>query len=473
MMSTLIDTRWDSNVRPLFSDLVQVLDPDSFLNRLYSARLVTKGEYNHLLSMSSREDKSRELLNDILPRKGPNSYDRFVAILRETEGQEHVAKALEGLSAPLDSSSRVITVSSGNQRYQRFTAKRHRAAFQSQSMLSMNNEIETGSERFVPRHTKEDFVSLKSLDNVVKSYAAEEKQHWMPELLWWLCRHGMYTLCTEALEKESSKTLDQGKMAGVTCIHMMVHWGHTHLIPLFHEHGFDLNYGDENSLSPLFWCYASDNKSTAEAAQCAKILRRHGANEEEATPYAGINELVHELIRDPNKASDSCAETQDTLQLLEKKEEDTGKLKKDLKFLKNYWLWKFSRKEDPESVEFCKRLLEEKGANPNACMYVTSAFHRTARFGNKNLLTYLLENPKFSTAVNRADKLDWTSLHNAALFGEKDCAELLLLNYADPDIESRDGMAIDIAREYNRKNVVKLLEDWQEDVAPRTKRPKS
>ena len=94
MMSTLIDTRWDSNVRPLFSDLVQVLDPDSFLNRLYSARLVTKGEYNHLLSMSSREDKSRELLNDILPRKGPNSYDRFVAILRETEGQEHVAKAL-------------------------------------------------------------------------------------------------------------------------------------------------------------------------------------------------------------------------------------------------------------------------------------------------------------------------------------------------------------------------------------------
>ena len=103
--------------------------------------------------MSSRENRSRKLLSNILPRKGMNSYDRFVAILRETEGQEHVAKALgermrnnvndgistytfllEGLSAPLDSSSRV-TVSSGNQRYQRVTAKRYRAAFQSQSMV--------------------------------------------------------------------------------------------------------------------------------------------------------------------------------------------------------------------------------------------------------------------------------------------------------------------------------------------------
>ncbi|XP_065843203.1 poly [ADP-ribose] polymerase tankyrase-like [Oscarella lobularis] len=303
----------------------------------------------------------------------------------------------------------------------------------------------------------------------------------MKEFLWWFCRHGMDTLCTEVLEKESSKTLDQGKMAGVTCIHMMVHWGHSHLIPLFHERGFDLNYGDENSLSPLFWCHASDNRSNAEAAQCSDTLRRHGANEERATPYAETNKLVHELIRDPNKArfklfSDSDADVLDTLRLLEEKEKDTGMLKADLKFWKNYWLWKFSRKEDPESVEFCKFLLEEKGADPNVFIYITSAFHRTARFGNKNLLRYLLESPEFSTPVNGADKLGWTSLHNAALFGEKKCAELLLLNGADLHIESRDGMAIDIARKYNRTKVVKLLEDGQHEsykVAPRTKLPKS
>ena len=147
-------------------------------------------------------------------------------------------------------------------------------------------------------------------------------------------------------------------------------------------------------------------------------------------------------------------------------------LKADLKFWKNYWLWKFSRREEKDSVNLCKFLLEEKGADPNVCMYVTSACHRTARFGNEILLPSLLENPKFSIPVDGVDKLGWTSLHNAALFGEKDCAKLLLQNGADPYIESPDGLAIDIARKYNRTNVVKLLEDWQEDVAPRTKLPK-
>ena len=44
--------------------------------------------------MSSREEKSRLLLSDILPRKGETSYDQFVTIVRETEGQKHVVKVL-------------------------------------------------------------------------------------------------------------------------------------------------------------------------------------------------------------------------------------------------------------------------------------------------------------------------------------------------------------------------------------------
>ena len=44
--------------------------------------------------MSSREEKSRLLLSDVLPRKGETSYDQFVTILRETEGQKHVFKVL-------------------------------------------------------------------------------------------------------------------------------------------------------------------------------------------------------------------------------------------------------------------------------------------------------------------------------------------------------------------------------------------
>ncbi|XP_065840205.1 uncharacterized protein [Oscarella lobularis] len=46
--------------------------------------------------MSSREEKSRLLLSDILPRKGETSYDQFVTIVRETEGQKHVVKVLGG-----------------------------------------------------------------------------------------------------------------------------------------------------------------------------------------------------------------------------------------------------------------------------------------------------------------------------------------------------------------------------------------
>ena len=93
-MSSLIDKRWESIVRDQFDDLVQVLDPDSFLDRLFRKKLVTKEEYSRLRSMSSREEKSRALLSDILPRKGKKSYDQFVTIVRETEGQEDVAEVL-------------------------------------------------------------------------------------------------------------------------------------------------------------------------------------------------------------------------------------------------------------------------------------------------------------------------------------------------------------------------------------------
>ena len=44
--------------------------------------------------MTSREEKSRALLSDILPRKGKKSYDQFVTIVRETEGQKDVAEVL-------------------------------------------------------------------------------------------------------------------------------------------------------------------------------------------------------------------------------------------------------------------------------------------------------------------------------------------------------------------------------------------
>ena len=93
-MSSLIDKRWESIVRPQFDDLVRVLNPISFLDRLYREKLVDNEEYQLLLTISPSQGQSRKLLSEILPRKGPTSYNRFMKILRETEGQEHVVKAL-------------------------------------------------------------------------------------------------------------------------------------------------------------------------------------------------------------------------------------------------------------------------------------------------------------------------------------------------------------------------------------------
>ncbi|XP_065836068.1 uncharacterized protein [Oscarella lobularis] len=94
--SSLVDRRWESVVRPLLIDLASVLDPDSFLHQLFRKRLITKEEYHRLHSMTSRKEKSLALLSDILPRKGPKSYDDFVSVLRATEGQEHVFAVLGG-----------------------------------------------------------------------------------------------------------------------------------------------------------------------------------------------------------------------------------------------------------------------------------------------------------------------------------------------------------------------------------------
>ena len=90
-----MDDRWRTRVQARLPALVQVLDPMALHDRLYAASLVSKEEYDWLCDRStSREDKSRRLLVDILPRKGRTSYEKFVSLIGQTEGQSHIISAI-------------------------------------------------------------------------------------------------------------------------------------------------------------------------------------------------------------------------------------------------------------------------------------------------------------------------------------------------------------------------------------------
>ncbi|XP_065845635.1 uncharacterized protein [Oscarella lobularis] len=90
-----MDERWRTRVQARLPALVQVLDPMALHDRLYAASLVSKEEYDWLCDRStSREDKSRRLLVDILPRKGRTSYEKFVSLIGQTEGQSHIISAI-------------------------------------------------------------------------------------------------------------------------------------------------------------------------------------------------------------------------------------------------------------------------------------------------------------------------------------------------------------------------------------------
>ena len=82
---------------PILPDLIEILIPLALISRLLASALITVQEFERL-SLPSIDDQKRSetLLVSILPRKGPDSFDRYLNVLKETEGQEHVARKLIG-----------------------------------------------------------------------------------------------------------------------------------------------------------------------------------------------------------------------------------------------------------------------------------------------------------------------------------------------------------------------------------------
>ena len=82
---------------PILPDLIEILMPLALISRLLAAALITVQEFERLrLPSIDDQTRSETLLVSILPRKGPDSFDRFLNVLKETEGQEHVAQKIIG-----------------------------------------------------------------------------------------------------------------------------------------------------------------------------------------------------------------------------------------------------------------------------------------------------------------------------------------------------------------------------------------
>ena len=88
---------WPPRDHPLFEELVCKMRPSILLDRLYSALLVNREEYNSLKAIPTEEKKSRKLLHDLLPRISPvmETFHQLCDILKRTEGQIELAELLE------------------------------------------------------------------------------------------------------------------------------------------------------------------------------------------------------------------------------------------------------------------------------------------------------------------------------------------------------------------------------------------
>eukprot|EP00118_Oscarella_pearsei_P012358 m.90545 g.90545 ORF g.90545 m.90545 type:complete len:239 (+) comp36653_c0_seq3:33-749(+) len=88
----MTDPRWDRIVLPRLHLLVRVIDAQGeLLDRLTAMGLVTRDEWERLrLPSTTKIEKARDLLMDVLPRKHRSAYDEFIAALKETKGQQHV-----------------------------------------------------------------------------------------------------------------------------------------------------------------------------------------------------------------------------------------------------------------------------------------------------------------------------------------------------------------------------------------------
>ena len=74
--------------------LVQDLDATQLLNYLFQENCLSESDVDNIKVQTTPRAKAEKLL-DILPRRGPQSFDVFCRALANTDGQSHLVDLLK------------------------------------------------------------------------------------------------------------------------------------------------------------------------------------------------------------------------------------------------------------------------------------------------------------------------------------------------------------------------------------------
>ena len=91
---TAMDIRWKKIARPKLMELRDAFRADdSIIDLLFSKFLINEEDRQKLRQLTNQERVSM-LITEILPSKGPQSFDRFLSALRDAEGFSHIVELL-------------------------------------------------------------------------------------------------------------------------------------------------------------------------------------------------------------------------------------------------------------------------------------------------------------------------------------------------------------------------------------------
>lgn len=130
--------------------IVEILRPSLMLDRLRANSLINYAEHNGLIGLSTEFERSRKLLDEVLPVKGPGSLDEFCRAVGNVEGQQHVANEVilaypELSRGGADDSSRAAD--SSHEWHRRVQAARRRSRMRRKTMRSKLSVPEVGRQR--------------------------------------------------------------------------------------------------------------------------------------------------------------------------------------------------------------------------------------------------------------------------------------------------------------------------------------
>lgn len=87
---------WKKQVTPNFRYIVKQMKPLPILDQLKADDDIDDGEYTRLrkiMDNKCEEDCNRELLTTVLNKRGPDSFKKFIKILKDT-CQQHIVDML-------------------------------------------------------------------------------------------------------------------------------------------------------------------------------------------------------------------------------------------------------------------------------------------------------------------------------------------------------------------------------------------